>query len=368
MKNRVAAWGPNLARAVLSNCIGLQKGQSVVVEAWTKNLPWVDAFLVEARRIGAFPLVYYESDAAFWETQESEASESLGVLTPLDRALLQVADAYVYFYGPSDRRRFLTLPKDQFKQLINYEHEWHNIASERGIRLCRVELTRATPKLARDFGVNYEKWIRELYEASIIDPESISRSGKNLAKKLETGERLEIKHDNGTDLKLNLKRRRTFVWNGRYDEELGKLGHGATLPSGAVMTTLDEGYAVGQIVSNQTVRFGTGRGTAKGVTWIFKEGRLIDYTFRTGREEFLKDVADIGDQNLKPAFFSVGLNPKIHISPLFESFEKGTVSFSIGANEELGGESKGKHHSWISLRGANVIIDGESVVRAGKLV
>jgi leucyl aminopeptidase (aminopeptidase T) len=367
-RNYPAMWGPALARSILQDYLELKKGDKLVVEAWTKNLPWVDSFLIEARRLGALPLVVYESDAAYWESFENGWLESLGTFTPTDRAILENTDAYVYLYGPADRYRLLTLPPEKLKQIVNFEHDWFKLAAEKGLRWCRVELTRATPKLAREYGVSYQRWIKELFEASTLKPRELSDLGTPLAKKIEEGESILISHPNGTNLELRLKERRSFVWDGKADEVMVKTGHGSTIPSGAVLTSVDEQFGEGQIISNQITRYGTGRGIGTGIKWTLKGGRLEDYSLQQGKNEFLKDLKAIGEGNVKPAVLIIGLNQKIRKAPLFEIYERGTVSFALGANEEMGGETKGHERTWITLRGANVSVDGEKIIHKGKIV
>jgi leucyl aminopeptidase (aminopeptidase T) len=366
-KDRISLWGPPLARRILLDCIKLKKGETVAIEAWTRNVPWVDYFIIEARRVGAFPLVIYDSDKAFWYAYENHWFENLGALSPLERALWQNADAFVNLYGPADRTRLLTIPEEERKEFLAFEDEWFNIVKERKTRWVRVELTRATPKLAREYGVNYESWLKELFEASTMDPKELSTLGNRLVQKMQGGKVLTITHRNGTNLELRLKNRKYSIWDGTTEVE-GMSGHGSTVPSGSVLTSVDEQFAEGKIISNQVIRFGTGRGVGTSAKWVFKSGHLEDYSYQKGVNEFESDLKRIGEEKIKPALFSIGLNPKIRKAPLFEIYERGTISFAIGSNEEVGGETKGEFHSWIVLRGASVSVDGSAIIRSGKIV
>ncbi len=367
-KDRISLWGPPLARRILLDCIKLKKGETVAIEAWTRNVPWVDYFIIEARRVGAYPLVTYDSDKAFWYAYENHWFENLGTFSSLDRAVSQTVDAYVYLYGPADRTRLMTIPEDERKQFLAYEDEWFNLAKERKTRWIRVELTRATPKLAREYGVNYEGWLKELYEASTVDPKELSNLGNHLVQKMQGGKALTVTHPNGTNLELRLKNRKYSVWDGTAESNAEMPGHGSTVPSGSVLTSVDEQFAEGKIISNQLIRFGTGRGVGVGAKWVFNSGRLEDHSYQRGGSEFESDLKRIGEDKIKPALFSIGLNQKIRKAPLFEIYESGTISFAIGSNEEVGGDTKGEFHSWIVLRGANVSVDGKAIIRGGRIV
>jgi leucyl aminopeptidase (aminopeptidase T) len=365
-KDHSSDWGPLIARRILADCLEVKAGETVLVEAWTKNLPWAECFEVEARELGALPLITYDSDAAYWKAFENGRLESIGTFSALDKALFQNANAFVYLYGPSDRSRLLRLPEDVLKQLFAYEHDWMKLVSEGNLRWCRVELTRVTPKLAKEYGVNYERWLKEIFEASMVEPGTLSELGKRVSEKIERGKVLRITHPNGTDLELHLNNRRSIVSDGKSNKEAGMATHGSTIPSGAVLTSVDEDYAEGSIISNQITRFGTGRPSGVGAKWTMRGGHLQEYSYYRGVEEFRKDLKKIGEGMTKPAGISIGLNPKIRKAPLFEIYEKGAISFAIGSNEEFGGGTKGHNRTWIVVRGATAYVDGEAIVRNGK--
>src|SRR5271170_4819919 len=94
-----------LARAVLAQNLKVKKGESVLVEAWTHGLPYVQPFVREARRLGARPTVMYEDEGAWWDAATSGNTKLLGRLSEAERGAIKNADVYVYFWGPEDRPR-----------------------------------------------------------------------------------------------------------------------------------------------------------------------------------------------------------------------------------------------------------------------
>ena len=111
MEIDIKAWAPRLARNVLRNSLALKKGERVTIEAWTRALPWLDSFLIEARKMGLIPMAIYDSDNAFWANVEDGRAKSLGVIGAQEWATLRETDAYVYFWGPADRTRWHNLPQ-----------------------------------------------------------------------------------------------------------------------------------------------------------------------------------------------------------------------------------------------------------------
>ncbi len=370
MEPDIKAWAPRLARSVLRNSLGLKKGEMVTIEAWSHALPWVDAFLVEAREMGVNPMVIYDSDAAFWKNVEEGRAKNLGVLGAQELTALKETDAYVYFWGPSDRTRWHKLPSATVRALTAYEEEWFKVAKEARLRWCRVELSRATEELAKEYGINYSEWVRELFEASTVNPEPMIRNGRKIAEKFENGSEVAITQRNGTKLELRLKGRKPFVDDGVVDEADVQAGFGeSNVPSGVVTVAVDESFAEGNFKANRPTRHGPSRGRSDEGEWTFENGRLSKYSYGHGERDFsrLYLKADHGVRD-RPAILSIGLNPKIRDSPLFEDQELGVVAVYLGSNEWLGGSNEGDFHSWLLLRGADLKVDGEELLKAGKVV
>ncbi|MFI5413699.1 MAG: hypothetical protein ACHQ0I_03840, partial [Candidatus Lutacidiplasmatales archaeon] len=99
-----------LARTTLGKNLKVRKGESVVIETWTHGLPYVGAFVEEARRLGAEPLVIYEDEGAWWSAVGQGRPKSASAISAAERAALQSADVFVYFWGPEDRPRVDALP------------------------------------------------------------------------------------------------------------------------------------------------------------------------------------------------------------------------------------------------------------------
>ena len=362
-------WAPKIARNVLRNTLNVKKGDALTIEVWTKSLPWVDAFLIEARKIGSKPFVVYESDKAFWTNVEEGRAKDLGVLGPQEWASLRETNAYVFFWGPSDRIRWHRLTKDTENDVTGYEDDFFKLFKEKRIRWCRMELARATEESAKEYGIDYGEWVRELLEASAYNPESMVKNGRLIGSKLENGRRLKITHPNGTELELRLKGRKSYIDDGVVDDADIDAGFGeCTIPSGVVMVAVDESYSEGNIKSTRPTRHGPSRGTSEEGQWSFKNGRLAKYAYKKGEKEFSTLYKKAGPERDIPAILSIGLNPRIHNSPLLEDQAHGAVNFYIGSNEWLGGSTKGDFRSWLTLEGADVMIDDEPLLKAGKIV
>lgn len=362
------AWRPRLARAVLENTLGIRRGDVVGIEAWTEALPWVPSFVTEARKLGASTTVLYEDDGAFWAAAEHGDARSTG-LNRAERALLNQVDAYVYFWGPADRLRYRALDRRTMAALDRVDDEWIRVASSRPMRWCRLEVSRVTPELAKVYDVAHDAWLEEVLEGTVIQPRELSRGVDPLARRLTEGRKVSIEHPNGTSLSVQLMGALPILDVGRAHPERAAVEIGRTnLPGGYVVVPLDERSGTGTFVANRPSRYGAGGGRADGGRWTFQDGRLAARSFASGGEAFEASYARGGKGRDRIASLSIGLNPAIRDSPLLEDQERGVVGLFIGGNDWFGGRTHSSFHSWLLLRGADVSVDGEPVVRRGHVV
>ena len=350
-----------VARSVLTKNLAVRPGERVLVEAWPHTVPWASAIAREARRIGASPLVVYEDEAGYWDTIEDGDAKRLGSLGSHEWAAMRESDVYIHMWGPGDRVRLNALPAKVQESLFAWNDQWYKEARKHKVRGARLELGRPYPSLVRAYGVDADTWTNDLVNAILVDPATLARRAAPIEKALSGGTRVRIRHPNGTDLTLGLKRRPAQSnWGvipppakrGPYDMLV-------SLPSGRVNVALDESVADGTIVANRTSYFEDG--TATGTTLHFADGRLTEATFDHGAEQFEGPFAKAGKGRDQPGMLRIGLNPGLHNTPQLEDLERGAVMVSVGGNRMLGGSNSAAFFGFAITAGARVEVDGKTV-------
>jgi len=363
----VTASNTLLARTTLGKNLKVRKGESVVIETWTHGLPYVGSFVEEARRLGAEPLVIYEDEGAWWSAVGQGRPKSASAISAAERAALQSADVFVYFWGPEDRPRVDALPDKVAGGAFATNPDWYKIGRKAGLRGCRMSVAFATDPIAKLHGLNGDRWRTKIATAGLADAQRMYATGSHLAKVLEDGSELRIRHRNGTDLTLGLAKREVRVETGVLDKAaMGRpFGFLTNSPAGTVMTGLDESKADGTFASNLShiqpdLRTPVGR-------WEFSGGKLVSFQYEGDAEEIAKRFKAAGEGKDRPGLLSIGLNPKGRGVPMYEEIESGIVLLGIGGNQFLGGRNKLPFQLFSLLRGADLEVDGKPVVRAGRV-
>jgi leucyl aminopeptidase (aminopeptidase T) len=356
-----------MAKTVLGTTLGLKRGQTVLIEAWTNSLPYAEIFQAEARKMGLKPLVLYDSEEAYWQGVAGGQAKSIGEPPRAEWDALKAADGYIYFWGPADRGRFDALPEKVQGQLTAYNGRWYELTAKAGLPAVRMTLALATPSEASSLGTDLGAWQAELVAGGAAEPKKMKALGQRLAAKMKRGGTLRITHPNGTDLTLRIpKGRRVTVDDGIIDAaDLKQKNNVGNVPAGLVVATVDEGFGEGTIVASRTARFARGRKTVEGLRWTFAGGRLVSRATDGSGKEYEQFFTKGPAGKDRPSLFTIGLNPALSEAPSYEDQALGIVSVYVGGNVFYGGKSKSAFQAYLMLQGADVELNGKPILKAG---
>jgi len=362
-----SAAADRLGRAVLRERLGLRPKERVTIECYPSSLPWAAGFVREARRAGAFPIVHYEDEAAYWDAAEHGRAEMLGALPAHEKAALESSDVYVYFWGPEDIARRQRLAGKAQSALFAFNPQWYKVAAKAGVRGARMAIARATPQNAARYGVPLARWRTALLGASIQDPRSFLPAVKKLERPLAGRGSVRITHPNGTDLTLALADRPVQKATGLLPpaRERGGFGFMVNVPDGSVYVSVDESTADGTLVANRRT---TNSGLLlEGGRFTFRNGRLTNYRFGSGGRDFARTYREATGAKARPSFLEVGLVPGLPGMPFLEENELGAVTVGVGGNSAFGGKNDSSLFQYLTVAGADLTIRGRSVVKGGRV-
>jgi len=359
-----------MARNVLGRCLRVSRGERVAIETWTTTLSEANAFVLEATRLGARPMLLYQDEPTFWASTSEVSTQNLGHVGDHVKAAIEHSDAFVSFFGPSDRERWHALPPDVQARVCELDDAVYAAAERAGVRACQMALGRASTASARMYDVDLRRWRRELIAGCLAPPERFRELSRGIVERFSTGRELRVSHSNGTDLTLKLRHRAPNLSDGAVTAPRRKGTWSlVTLPAGVVSVAVDERFADGTFRAN--VRSSVGLSNAVGVfdsgRWTFERGRLVRYAYDEGGALFDESYRAAGEGRDRLGSVAVGLNEEIRTAPLLEDQGLGTITLHLGRNDFLGGSNRAAWWAWLYLRGADLSVDGELVVRRGKV-
>jgi len=357
-----------LARRVLTQRLRVRPKENVTIETYPQALPWATAFVREARRLGAHPLLHYEDERSFWRAVDEGRASLIGTPGAPEWAALERTDVYVYFWGPEHQARRARLSESTWSKVTAFNSRWYEVAKKAGLRGARMGIARVTEQNARFWGVAMGAWQREVYAASVRDPGTLRRDAKRVQQALARGRTVRLCHPNGTDLTLALAGRSPLTYTGEVTPPAMRTRFGwmTSVPDANVLVAVDESTAEGRVVSNRT-NSGFGE-PLRGGRLTFREGRLHEFSFSKGRSVFQDAYRTGGSGKDRPSFLEVGLDADLRIAPGLEESERGAVTVGVGRNAPFGGKTSTDFLGYVTVGQADLFIDDRPVIRGGRLV
>lgn len=358
-----------LARHVLTRRLAVKRRENVLIEAYPTALAWANAFVRQARRLDARPLLHFEDERSYWDAVDSGHLDAIGVPGDHEWAALEHTDVYVYFWGPENLARRHRLPKRADERLTAFNRAWYERAREYGVRGARMEIAKVTAANARFFGLKERTWRNEVLEATMRDPSVLRPKFKKLERLLARGTELRLRAPGGTDLTLALDHGPVRIFDGTRTEPGPKRWRFATMasiPSAVVGARLNGRVADGTIVANRPSYFGTG--AAYGGRARFQNGRLRSLSYQKGGAGPRRAYQEASKERDRPGFIEIGLEPSLHGIPDLEDCEAGAVTLGIGGNAGWGGRNKSDFMTWLVVAGGTLSLDGRPVVRGGRVL
>ncbi|HET9581530.1 MAG TPA: aminopeptidase [Gemmatimonadota bacterium] len=359
-----------LATALITANAGVKAEDIVLITGTAQDIQLLEDLAVQARRVGAHPLILVGSDRLERRMFVDVPSE-LDAQTPkLALELARIVDVHINVPTENDPGLLADIPAERFAARGKTFMAVDAAIREHGRRY--IELNNElypTDWRAGQFGLSREQLSDLFWSAVQVEPERLRSAGEAIRSRLENGSTVRITHPNGTDLEVGIEGRTAYVSDGVIDETdlaQGPGGRSVWLPAGEVYVTPVPGTARGKVVVDRSFVEGQ---EVRDLTLEFQDGRLTSMTAASGldRLKAMYDAADDGKAEF--AVIDIGLNPSLATTEgrIRSWTPAGMVTVGIGGNTWAGGENA-VNFGWAGhLAGATVTIDGEPVVEDGSL-
>ena len=225
---------------------------------------------------------------------------------------------------------------------------------------ARMLATRAGARIASMPGITDDVFARTLP----VDYTHLERAGRALATKLTDGENCRVTAPGGTDLVLSLQGRQGISDDG----DLRAPGAWGNLPAGEAFIAPLETQGEGMIIFDGSL---AGWGLlAEGLSVELDHGRAVAVAGGAAAEWLVETLDAGGERGRTIAELGIGTNPGATITGVILEDEKaeGTVHVAFGANTGIGGANEASVHIDALVREAMVELDGEPVLRDGRLI
>jgi len=291
-------------------------------------------------------------------------------------AALEETDIYIYTLGPRkpipwdkipvERRKSVSVWLDARYDKSRFAEQWAKVARRNKVRMLAIEATLATQERAEGVGLDLDEWKRVMFEGCTTDPSEMASHGRALEPLMSGEGQVHVTTPFGTDLIFRLDKRPPDYSYGMATEEKAERGEVVFLPTGGIEVSAAEDSAEGRIVYDPLIR--TGKGQVEDLTLQVAQGRIKQFSARSGKEIFERYLKEgTGDEN-RFAYFGFGLNPKLRYGFTQDDKVLGSTILGFGHSSSKGGKNIASGQWWASMTKATVTINGQRVMEDGRLL
>ena len=346
------------AKVLVEECLDVQAGKQVLIQAQPLGRPLVEAVVGEVARRGAYAILRLTFDlmnvSSIWLREAPEAL--LQAAPSVEVRMLEELDYLVQIHAPENTREGSNVPGERlaavrqayrphFEPFFRDEVPWVG---------CQFP----TAALAQDAGLTLPAFEDFLYGAVLIDWKAAAESMQRIADRFDDAGEVRVVAE-GTDIRFSLAGR-----TGKVDAA------GANLPGGEVFYSPVEDSVQGTVSFSEYPACYLGHQVPK-VRLHFEGGRVVEAS-AAADEQFLLTTLDTDDGARVLGEFGIGGNPGIqrHMrNTLFDEKIDGTVHFAVGNGFPfIGGKNVSAIH-WDMVKdlrnGGRIEVDGEVVQENG---
>jgi aminopeptidase len=314
-----------VARKVVSESLGLKKGDSVTVETWNNGFELASKFVLEARKVGAHPVMIFEDEDIYVESVKVTPKDSLGKMGKHEYELLSASDAY--FFIPNEALEGYTnrLSPGEVDQATSYGTSWYDAAEKAKLKGARMSFGFAGKELAKILGKKLDEVVIHQLKATLTDFATISKIGKELGARLPSGTHGTIDSD-GAELEFEFDDG-LRIEDGIVDESDVANGYNmAYLPPGSLSKYVKPASVSGTVKLSPTL---TQRGIITGVILEFEKGNLVKWSStKSSRERLDSLINNQPESQRKLEAVTIGLNPLLRYGYGQDRFVMGAVGIS----------------------------------------
>lgn len=362
-----------IAERIVAESAGVHEGDLVLVAGDVRDIDLVENLSIASARHGAAPMqiVERERTGVRYFTEVPEKYD--GTRAAFSVQMAAIPTVFFSVNSNAEPGLYKAVPASRLQTAAKSFRPFGETLMKRGVRQIFIgNGLYPTAATAKRLGLSQAGLEKIFWGALATDPKLIQANGAAVKGALAGAKQVRITHPNGTDVRIGVEGRPVILSDGVITPEQAAKGGAAArlyLPAGEALLAPVAGTAEGKVVID---RMDIGVGPVEKLTWIFRDGRLVEYTAKPSAAfTRWKELYEAGPAG-KDAFASIdiGLHPGVKSppgKPLLSYIPAGMVSLAIGDDTEAGGTNATTFGALGFLPGATVEIDGKRIIEKGVL-
>ena len=296
-----------VAKKTLAETLHLGKGETLTIETWGNGLPLAKRFILEARRLGAIPVLLLEDESTYVESIRVTPKEVLGTMGRHEFGLLAGSDAYVFIPGPPIGAYAPKLNRQVAADSTRYNASWYEAAEKAGLRGARLPFGYVGRDYGKLLGKKPEEIARNQLKAALVDLGPIGARGRAIAKLMQDGVvATVITGKERVELALQGE---VVVEDGVVDADDVEQGHNMTyIPPGFVSKQVEPTSVTGSLKLSPTI---TRLGLLKDAVLEFKGGKIVRWRSNGSPKMLSELIEGVQPEKRVLSLVTIGINPSM---------------------------------------------------------
>ena len=348
-----------LASLLTRFSVKLQKGETVLIDAFDIPDEMTIAVVRATRALGAVPLVQVHHARISRELSREAQEEGYDIHSAVQLAQMRKMDAYIAFRGGDNMTEMSDVPPEKMKMVAK---KMKPVLDWRVKKTKWCVLRWPTPSMAQAAGMSTEAFEEFYFRVCTLDYSRMEPGMKALKAAMEATDLVEIKGP-GTDLRFSIKGISAIPCGGTHN-----------IPDGEVFTAPVRNSVQGVISYNAPTVY---QGTAfDNVRLEFQDGKIVKAT--ANNTEKLNAILDSDAGARYVGEFAIGFNPHV-LQPmrdiLFDEKINGSFHFTPGQcyEETQNGNRSQVHWDLVNIQredygGGTIHFDGKLIRENGRFV
>lgn len=361
-------------RTVARNLVqaGMVKaGDRVLVTGSVRDIALLEDIAVEARKVGAHPLITISSDRLVRRSYDEVPPKFDNVMSPVDMMLVNNFDVQIAVDVNESEGLLAGVPVARRTARAKAGEPVTEAYFRRNIRLVSLgNDLYPTVALSRRLGVPQTALASAFWRAASVTPASLRTKGEALRRTFAGDGVVTVTAPNGTNFSVRVKARDGFVSDGALTAEKVRQGSAAAatyLPAGELILPAENGSANGKIVLDRVVWDGR---LIRGLTLVFEKGVLTAMTAENDMSALEARYEAASGAKNRFGFLDIGINDQTRLpvgSGRVVWTAPGSIAVGFGDNRGFGGDNQSDFVFIAQIGGATLTVDGKPVISAGKL-
>ncbi|MEM8929530.1 MAG: aminopeptidase [Acidobacteriota bacterium] len=306
----------HLAEVLIQHSTRLQKGETVLIEAYDIPHEVVRALIRRTRAAGATPVVWLKNNMLHRELLLGSTDEQMRLMGEAESSLMSKVQAYIGLRGKPNVAELSDVPVEDHQRYQNLW--WSPVHRELRVKHTKwVVLRWPDAAMAQLAGQSTEAFEDFYFDVCTLDYGKMSRAMQPLVERMTAADRVRLVAP-GTDLRFSTRGIPGVPCDGSNN-----------IPDGEVFTAPVRDSVEGTIRFNTpTIYMGNDH---HDVSLRFEQGRIVEAT--SSRTEILNQVLDSDDGARYIGEFAIGFNPRITepmLDILFDEKIAGSLHFTPG--------------------------------------